>query len=200
MLQAGDQDQPRSPDEILAFRASQGAFTELVSRYEDRIYRLAIRMCRNSADAEEVCQETFRLAYGAMSSFQGDSSIGTWLYRIATNEALMRRRAAARRPVGSIELIKESGGGWGDCTVGGEPVEGADELLHRKLLTQRVLGALAQLDEPHRAALVLHDLEERSADEAAEILGISAGTLRQRAHRARVRLRAQLGVLQPPAP
>ena len=129
----------------------------LLRRHQDRVYRLAVRMCHNAADAEEVCQETFSLAYRAIGSFNGDSRFTTWIYRIAMNEVLMRRRSAARRPVQSLELVTLDADGAALGLVGSEPTEGADELLHAKVLTERVLAALAELDEGQRGALVLRD-------------------------------------------
>jgi len=182
-------------DEALAARAGagvRGAFDALLVRYQHRIYRLAVRMCHNAADAEEICQETFYLAYRAIRSFHGDARFGTWLYRIAINQALMRQRAAQRRPVQSLELVGERA----PAATLGEPVERVDDLLDRKRLTECVLAALGRLDESHRAALVLHDLEELSAEEVAEVLGVTPDAVRQRAHRARLELRAELRELR----
>lgn len=198
MVQACIDWEASSPDETLSARARDGvrsAFVVLLTRYQDRVYRLAMRMCHNAADAEEVTQETFILAHRGIASFHGESRFSTWLYRIAINQVLMRQRAARRRPVQSLETTKLSSAGWPLAGAGAEPMEGADEMLDRKVLTQRVRDALAQLDESHRAALVLRDLEELSAEDAANLLGISPDAVRQRAHRARLKLRELLGEL-----
>jgi len=198
MLHASVHEDPAVSDEILAARARDGArsaFAELVGRYQDRVYRIAFRMSHNPSDAEEIAQETFLLAHRGMASFQGGSLFRTWLYRIAINQALMRRRAARRRPAQSLELLVSSSGDEPVAAAGGEPPEAADELAHRKMLASRVHEALAQLDESHRAALVMRDLEELSSEEAADILGVSANAVRQRAHRARLKMREQLGDL-----
>ncbi len=195
MLQAFDAESSAS-DETLAALARDGGgndFVALLARYQNRVYRLAIRMCHNSADAEEIAQETFLLAHRGIASFHGDSRFSTWLYRIAINQALMRRRAAKRRPVESLEGSRPDDRGWLLAATQRDSMEGADELLDRKMLTERVREALAQLDESHRAALVLRDLEELSTEEAADILGVSQDAVRQRAHRARLKLREQLG-------
>lgn len=180
-------------DETLALRARSGgrsAFATLVERYQDRVYRLTLRLVHNPSDAEEVTQETFLLAHRSIASFQGESLFWTWLYRIAVNCALMRRRSARRHPVQSLEVTGPSGERL-ERTVT-EPLEGADELVHRKMLAQRVRAALAGLDESQRAAVVLRDLEGMSSEDAAGILGVTAQVVRQRAHRARLRLREQL--------
>jgi RNA polymerase sigma-70 factor (ECF subfamily) len=185
-----------SSDEVLAARARQGnssAFVSLVGRYQDRVYRLALRMSHNRSDAEEITQETFLLAYRGIASFHGDSRFGTWLYRIAVNQALMLRRAAKRRPRQSLEALLPDRGDTGIAPPRGDAPEGADELAYRKELAERAYQALGRLDEMHRAALVLRDLEELSAEQAADILGISADAVRQRAHRARLKLREELG-------
>lgn len=185
-------------DEVLAARTRDGArsaFVVLLGRYQDRIYRIAIRMCHNAADAEEICQDTFALAYRGIGTFHGDSRFATWLYRIAINQVLMRRRAGGRRPQLPRVGLPASSARWPDASGHGEPFVGADDLLHQKMLAQRVHAALSQLDEPHRAALVLRDLEEMSAEEAGSILGVTAQVVRQRSHRARLKMREQLGPL-----
>jgi len=185
--------EPALSDEVLAARASEGsrsAFSSLVVRYQDRVYRLAVRMSQSECDAEEVAQETLFLAHRGIGSFQGESRFSTWLYRIAINQVLMRRRAASRRPVALLgprandeesRLERDS-----------EASESVDELIDRKTLTHRVREALGRLDESHRTALVLCDLEELSSEQAAEVLGITPDAVRQRAHRARLKLRDRL--------
>jgi len=193
MLRAVVLEGPESSDESLAARARCGeraAFVALVTRYQDRIYRLALRMSRNASDAEEIVQETFLRAHGGIASFHGESRFGTWLYRIAVNQALMLRRAAKRRPTSSIEVLSPEVQDVG--LPRSSPSDGADDLLQEKRLTQRAHEALQALDEHQRAAVVLRDLEELSAEEAAAVLGISAEAVRQRAHRGRLKLRDSL--------
>ncbi len=95
-------------DEALAERARAGddaAFAALVERYQERVYRLALRLSSNPSDAEEVLQEAFLQAWRKIDTFRGDARFGTWLYRIATNTALMHKRAARRRPTESLEAL-----------------------------------------------------------------------------------------------
>jgi RNA polymerase sigma-70 factor (ECF subfamily) len=196
MLPARTQAEPTVSDEVLAARARSGAraaFATLVERYQDRVYRLTLRLSHNSSDAEEITQEALLLAHRSISSFQGQSRFWTWLYRIAVNCALMQRRSARRHPVQSLEVTGPSGERIERSIA--EPLEGADELVHRKMLAQRVRQALAGLDESQRAAVVLRDLEGLSSEDAADVLGVSADVVRQRAHRARLRLREQLSDL-----
>ena len=185
---------PEVPDETLVARARDGAraaFAELVSRYQGSVYRLAFRMSRNASDAEEITQETFLLAHRGIGSFQGESRFRTWLYRITVNQALMMRRSARRRPVQPLDPSLLSAVAR-PSMPGVEPPEGAESLVDRKALIERVQWALAQLDEAQRAALVLRDLEELSSEESAQILGVTPDTVRQRAHRARLRMRELL--------
>jgi len=191
--------QHATSDDALAEYARQGghaAFEILVARHQDRIYRLAMRMSRNSSDAEEITQETFLRAHCAIATFRRKSRFGTWLYRIAMNEALMRKRAAGRRPTHSLDAMAERLEDVGHVIApAGDAWSCAEDLLERKRLTQRVRDALNQLDAPSQAALVLRDLEELSAEEAAEILATSTEAVRQRAHRARLKLREKLSSL-----
>lgn len=184
-----------SSDEVLAQAARAGdraAFVVLIGRYERRIYRLAMRMLRNRSDAEEITQEAFLRAYRCIRFFKGEARFGTWLYRIALNEALMRQRARRRRPTDSLEdkVTRFADLGTAFCACAD-----TDDLVDGKTLTQRVREALGRLDESHRAALVLRDLEELTAEQAGRILGISPEAVRQRSHRARVRLRELLADL-----
>jgi len=196
MVMLASTTEQRGSDESLARRAQNGehaAFVVLVARWGDRIHRLATRMSHNPSDAEEIVQETFLRAHRAIQWFQGESRFGTWLYRIAMNEALMRRRAAKRRPTESLDALLPR---FGDVGLAGDTMaEGADVLADRHAASLRVRQALAELDESQRAALVLRDLEEKTAEEAAEILGVSPEAVRQRAHRARLKLRDKLADL-----
>jgi len=165
--------EPALSDEVLAARASEGsrsAFSSLVVRYQDRVYRLAVRMSQSECDAEEVAQETLFLAHRGIGSFQGESRFSTWLYRMGPRANDEESR-----------LERDS-----------EASESVDELIDRKTLTHRVREALGRLDESHRTALVLCDLEELSSEQAAEVLGITPDAVRQRAHRARLTLRDRL--------
>jgi len=188
-------------DEALAARAAAGeepAFEDLVSRYESRVYRLACRLTGNEGDAKDVLQEAFLAAYRGLPGFRADSRFSTWLYRIATNAALMHRRARARRPTESLEAFLPRFDG--DGRHASEPADllaasRADELLDRKLLAEKARAGLDRLPDIYRDAFVLRDLEELSTAEVAELLGIDAAAVRQRVHRARLMLRGYLGDL-----
>ena len=188
-------------DETLAARAAAGdhsAFEEIVTRYQSRIYRLACRLTGNDADALDVLQDTFLQVHRHLASFRGESRFGTWLYRVATNAALMHRRARARHPTESLEafLPRFDAAGVHDAT----PIElqvaaRADELLDRQLLADKAKEAIERLPEQYRAAFVLRDLEDMPTAEVALVLGIEPATVRQRVHRARLMLRGYLSDL-----
>lgn len=188
-------------DEILAARAASGdesAFEDMVARYQSRVYRLACRLTGSDADALDVLQETFLQVYRHLSSFRGESRFGTWLYRIATNAALMSLRARGRHPTESLDeyLPRFDAAGL----LRGTPAElqvaaRAEELLDRRLLAEKAREAIARLPEPYRLAFVLRDLEDMSTADAADVLGIAPAAVRQRVHRARLMLRGYLSDL-----
>jgi RNA polymerase sigma-70 factor, ECF subfamily len=187
-------------DEALAARAAAGddrAFERLVSRYESRVFRLACRLT-SETDAPDVLQDTFLQVYRRLSTFRGDARFSTWLYRIATNAALMNRRARGRRPSEPLDQYLPRFDAHG--IHAGTPEElqlasSADELLDRQVLAERARTALAGLPELYRDPFVLRDLEELSTAEVAEMLGIDPATVRQRVHRARLMLRGYLSDL-----
>lgn len=183
-------------DEMLAQRTRRGspnAFVVLVARYRDRVYRIAMRMSRNASDAEDVVQDTFLRAHAAIGTFRGDSRFATWLYRIAMNSALMQQRAAHRRPIDSLASVSTEG--IEGAMAVARPHEAPETLIDSKAMTRHVREALGQLEEGQRAAVVLRDLEELTATEAAQILGVSVDVVRQRAHRGRLALRILLADL-----
>jgi RNA polymerase sigma-70 factor (ECF subfamily) len=188
-------------DETLAARAAAGeepAFEELVSRYQARVYRLAWRLTGSEGDAKDVLQDAFLAAYRGLSGFRAESRFSTWLYRIATNAALMHRRARVRRPAESLEAFLPRFDGEGRHYA--EPADllaasRADELLDRKKLAEKARIGLDRLPDIYRDAFVLRDLEDMTTAEVAELLGIDAAAVRQRVHRARLMLRGYLGDL-----
>ncbi len=158
------------------------AFTELFSRHADRLWALALRTLQHPADAEEVLQEAMLAAFRRAGSFRGQAAVGTWLYRIVLNACFDRLRRAKARPAYP--------GGLGEEVVAGLPGSqaGPEETLLRRELAAEVERALAGLGPDQRAALILVDLEGRSVEEAAAILGCAPGTVKSRCSRGRARL------------
>jgi RNA polymerase sigma-70 factor (ECF subfamily) len=188
-------------DEALAARAAAGdepAFEEIVARYQARVFRLAWRLTGNEGDAGDVLQETFLQVYRNLASFRGASRFGSWLYRIATNQALMQRRARARRPAESLEAFLprfDADGRHAQTPAQLQVAARADELLDRRTLAERARAGIERLPELLREAFVLRDLEEMPTAEVAQVLGLEPATVRQRVHRARLMLRGYLGGL-----
>lgn len=188
-------------DETLAARAAAGdetAFEEIVARYQARVFRLACRLSGDQSDAADVLQETFLQVYRNLGSFRGESLFGTWLYRIATNAALMQRRTRARRPAESLEafLPRFDANGLHVATPAALlVVTRADELLDRQLLAEKAKAGVERLPDTLREAFVLRDLEEMPTAEVAQVLGLEPATVRQRVHRARMMLRGYLNDL-----
>jgi RNA polymerase sigma-70 factor (ECF subfamily) len=186
---------PSSVDEsALVAKAQAGdtaAFGELVSRYQNKIYRLAKHITQNDEDAEDVLQEAFLKAYEHIGGFQGNSKFYTWIVRIAVNEALMKLRKRK-----------------GDRTVSlDEPVETGEETVQREIAVwednpeqrysreeiQTILDEAVQTLKPDfRTVFMLRDIEELSTEETAETLGISIPAVKSRLLRARLALREKL--------
>jgi RNA polymerase sigma-70 factor (ECF subfamily) len=192
---------PEPSDELLAARAVAGdasAFDAIVIRYQARVYRLAWRLTGNEGDAADAMQDTFLQLYRRLASFRGESRLSTWLYRIATNAALMQRRARTRRPAESLDAFLPCFDGNGSHRATPAELQAAarvDERLDRQRLAEQALAAIGRLPETYREAFVLRDLEEMTTAEVAEILGLDAAAVRQRVHRARMMLRGFLGAL-----
>jgi RNA polymerase sigma-70 factor (ECF subfamily) len=188
-------------DETLAARAAggdHGAFEEIVVRYQGRVYGLACRLTGNDTDALDVLQDTFLQVYRHLASFRGESRFGTWLYRLATNAALMHRRGRRRQRSESLETFLpefDPEGIHRRTPAELQVAARADELIDRRVLREKLLSAIESLPEPYRIAFVLRDLEEISTVEVAELLGLEPATVRQRVHRARLMLRGYLSDL-----
>jgi RNA polymerase sigma-70 factor, ECF subfamily len=188
-------------DETLAARAAGGdeaAFEEIVTRYQARVFRLARRLTGSEDDAADVLQETFLQVYRGLAGFRGESRFGTWLYRVATNAALMLRRARSRRPAESLEafLPRFDAAGVHAATPAELQVAAqADLLIDRQILAQKALAGIERLPDLYREAFVLRDLEEMTTDEVARILDLEPAAVRQRVHRARLMLRGYLSDL-----
>ena len=172
----------------LVERCRQGdrdARHELYARTCDRIYRLLLRMTRNPDDAMDLAQSTYVRVFQGIEQFSGASSLTTWVYRIAVNEALQWLRGRKRR----IRRDADRQGG----PVTGAGTDAADTRMD-------VEGALSQLPDEQRALLALRYLDELSYAEIADILGKPPGTVGSELNRARQSLRALLAPRTPSTP
>jgi RNA polymerase sigma-70 factor (ECF subfamily) len=167
------------------------AFTELVNRYERKIYRLAKNITQNNEDAEDVLQDAFLKAYEHLDGFQGNSKFYTWIVRIAVNEALMKlRKRKSDRTVPLDEPMD-----LGEETVEREIAVWEDnpEQRYSREEMQHILDeAVDGLKPDFRTVFVLRDIEELSTEETADALGISIAAVKSRLLRARLALREKL--------
>jgi len=168
------------------------AFARLLDDYSGPLYRLALKMLGNASDAEDALQNTFLKAFQHVDKFEGRSSLSTWLYRIASNEALMLLRK--RRPettFSDIPLDDED-----DQNI--DPIQITDWccLPEEELLSSEGRTALDRavehLPETLRIVFVLRDIEDLSILETSQVLGLSETAVKTRLLRARLRLREEL--------
>lgn len=178
-------------------RGDAAALETLMGEYASRVYRLAHGITRNEADAEEVVQDVFLTLFRKIDTFEGRAALGSWLYRVATNAALIKRRGKRLEMEVSLEehlpTFLADGHRAGDraWVLADWSQTPEDELFSRE--TQTILTrAIEGLPDHYRAVLVLRDIEGLSNEEAAEALGKSVGTVKSRLHRARMTLREQL--------
>ena len=177
----------RADDLALVERCRQGdlaAFETIYRAHSGRLYSVACRMLGNPADAEDLLQEIFLAAHRKLDSFRGESALGTWLYRLATNLCLDHLRSRAAR-TGQLTDALDSEPALADA--------GSQRLAERTVARMDLERAMAQLPEGCRAAFVLHDVEGLEHREVADVLGIAEGTSKSQVHKARLRLRAILG-------
>ena len=168
-------------DEALVDRARSGdldAFGALVERHRDVVYRVAARIV-GEGDAEDVAQDAFLRAFHRLSLFRGESPFRAWLLRIAQNAAL---NAVTRRRVDPLERPEEEAAGARARKATERTPADALEVSERR---SRLARKLRELQPPHRAVLVLRDIEGLSYEEIAEVMETPVGTVKGRLHRAR---------------
>ncbi|RPH69348.1 MAG: sigma-70 family RNA polymerase sigma factor [Myxococcaceae bacterium] len=181
-------------DRELLARAQAGdmsAFEALVDRHEEKVYGLALRMTRSEADAAEIAQDTFLSAYQHLSEFRGEAAFGSWVHRIAANNALMRLR---RQKVLDIVSDDLAGPEFTDRGSLAEVPESdwskrADDKILDEELGRAIREATDALPEGYREVFLLKDLEGLSYEEISEMVGISIPAVKSRLHRARLALR-----------
>jgi RNA polymerase sigma-70 factor, ECF subfamily len=185
-------------DQALVEKIKSGdydAFSDMVNRYEGKVYRLAIRMLRNQEDAEDALQETFLQVYRGVKDFEGRSSFSTWLFRLATNVCLMKIRSRKIEPSKLLPLEDYTPQHEKDKNPQlQEWPEKPEEILLNKESREKMLEALDKLAPEYRAVFVLRDIEGFTNAETGEALGISVAAVKSRLHRARLHLREKLTV------
>ena len=180
--------EPRG-DEAALIRAAQGgdeaAFAELVGRYQRAIYRIAHGLTRNSADADDLAQETFVRAYRALGRVRPEEPLYPWLARIVVNLTYSLFRHRRRRPETPIEPLVEAGRQW---AAEDDPARDVAESEGREQLQ----ASFAELSHEHQAVLVLRVVDGLSYDEIARSLGVPVGTVMSSLSRARAELKTRL--------
>src|SRR5438270_5008928 len=169
-------------DLVARIQAGDGeAFEALYRQHSARIYTLASRMAGSPDDGEDLLQEIFLQAYRKLASFKGDSSIGTWLYRLALNHCLDYVRSRRAKMNKLTETL--------DAETSFEPTAQRDTPIARMDLER----ALERLPDGCREAFLLHDVEGVDHKEVAALLGIAEGTSKSQVFKARLKLRTMLG-------
>ena len=175
---------------------SEDAYAWLIGEFHQPIYSLVYRIVADPADAADTTQEVFLKVFRGMKHFHGESSLKTWIYRIAVHEASNRRRWWFRHKAKetSIEPSREDSGlsvsGMRDTLV--DESESPFDCVAHEEVRARVEEELRQISEPYRTTVILRDLEEMSYEEIAEITEVSLGTVKSRLTRGREALRRRL--------
>jgi len=183
-------------DEILVKKSQKGdylSFEKLVKRYEKKIYNLAYRIMGNKEDASDVLQETFLQAFKKLAGFKGKAKFSTWLYRIAVNICLMRKRKRKKMKTVSLdipiltkkedEIKRELRDDWSESPLA---------TLENEEVKKTLSEAIGLLPEEYRTVFLLRGLNGLSNQEVAKVLKISLPAVKSRLHRARLFLRDKL--------
>jgi len=177
---------------------SEEAYAWLIGEFQQPVYGLVYRIVNDPADAADTTQDIFLKVFRGMNSFHGESSLKTWIYRIALHEAANRRRwwfrhKARETSIEPAESEASTAGENGAIQVAlTDHGESPFECVAHREVQQRVEEELRKIPEPYRTTLILRDLEDMSYDEIAEVLEISLGTVKSRLTRGREALRQRL--------
>ena len=179
-------------DEILVKKAQGGdtsAYGELVCRYQDRVYGLAMRVLASPEDARDACQETFIKTFRALPGFNFRAAFATWLYRVAYNTCMDLQRKRGRERSRSVSM---EGDEITRCAGLRDDALGPEEVCLDGERLGDLRRAVAELPEEYRLALVLHHYQELSYRQVAEVTGLAEKTVATRIHRAKNMLRKRL--------
>lgn len=176
---------------------SEEAYAWLIGEFQRTVYGLIYRMVSDPADAADTTQDVFLKVFRGMKQFHGESSLKTWIYRIALHEAANRKRWWFRHKAQetSIEPVDGDGFALGDEAMRSAMTDRRDspfDSMAQREIQCHVDAELRKVSEPYRTVLILRDLEEMSYDEIAEVLQISLGTVKSRLTRGRHALKQRL--------
>ncbi|MCM8809851.1 MAG: sigma-70 family RNA polymerase sigma factor [Candidatus Omnitrophica bacterium] len=166
------------------------AFEELVRRTQNKIYNLGLKILGNKDDAADLLQETYIKAYESLPNFEGKSSFYTWLYKIATNFALMKLRKEKYKKI-SIDEIKQASNGNYKFEI--SDWSNNPHIQYKNEELKDILNeAINSLPPKYKTIFILHDIDGLSISEISEILSLSISTIKTRIHRSRLYLREKL--------
>jgi len=174
---------------------SEEAYAWLIGEFHQPIYSVVYRIVADPADAADTTQEVFLKIFRGMKHFHGDSSLKTWIYRIAVHEASNRRRWWFRhkaRETSMEPMQTENGPSTAMCEALVDPAESPFDFVVHEEVKARVEEELRNVPEPYRTTVILRDLEEMSYEEIAEITEVSLGTVKSRLTRGREALKRRL--------
>ncbi len=176
---------------------SEPAFAWLIARYHQPIFSLLARTVQDRGDAADLTQEVFVKVFRGVGSFHGESSLRTWIYRIALREASNQRRWWARHKQQEVPIEQEISDGEANCPVRlkellVDPSESPFDAAVHQENRARVEAALAKVPEPFRTTLILRDIEGFVYEEVAEMQGVNLGTVKSRLVRGRACLKTLL--------
>ncbi len=184
--------EPRNDEALLEGIRSDapGAFERFVDLYGDRIYGFGMRVCGEREDARDVAQDTLLQAYRSLKKLEEPRALRSWLYRVAANACLMKRRKGKFEPARELSLDELMPRLDGGAVPDFRPLP--DEEVSRDELREALGRAVAAIPAQYRIVLVLRDMEGLSTRETAEALDVPESTVKMRLHRARLMARERL--------
>lgn len=169
------------------------AFEQLVTRYQDKAYRLAWSFVKDDDLAADVVQDAFLNVYRKLDTFQGNSKFSSWIYRVVVNAALMKLRKKKRRSEVQLDALGPTflDDGTHATTVSQWSVRGDEAALNAELREQ-ITAAIDELEPKYQSVFLLKEIEGLSLEEISEVMDLSVPAVKSRLHRARLFLRATL--------
>ena len=189
----------RIDDAVLVQRCRKGdseATERLILRYQNRVYNIIFRMCGNADDAAELTQDTFVKVIENIDRFAGKSSFYTWIFRITVNITLNFCKRRTKVTYQSLD-VEQQDQNWQATALlkkflNDETSPDPAMVVQNKELLQLLQESLTELDEPHRAVIVLRDIEQMTYEQISKVLNLEMGTVKSRLNRARCNLRELL--------
>ena len=184
------------PESIVVERArggDAGAFEVLFHRYQQRVMRIVCAIVKNPMEAEEAVQDVFSTIFEKIAGFRGESSLATWIHRIAVNAALLRKRRDKSGASVSLDETALAAGVDGQVVEGAHaPLPRTDDPVLQEEARSVIRAAITRLDRKYRTVLILRDVEGLSTEGTARIMDLGVPAVKTRLHRARLSLREAL--------